>query len=260
MAGMCDAAEAAGPSFWVVRKAAIVRRGIDTSSELVCELHRARLVATTDAVEHKGTMRLKMVEPCGGWVSQKVLDPVKGVALGALDARHLLEVKRAGRKGDGVFARVDLPSDVFVGEYDGEVVDEAEANARYPDGDNRFLFHIFDPAAAKDLFIDATASTHFSHWLNHSQGCYNLKTRTEYLDGAPRVAIYTSRPVEAGDELTFDYGQSYWREDDEVIEDVYGIVAAKTRRAEAAAKKKAQEPLSEAEARAEYARIFEGHQ
>lgn len=118
---MAAQAAAAGgaPAFWRVRKGAIVRSGAETSSALVCELDANRLVATAEARTVGGTVRLRVVEPCAGWCSQKVLDPVKGLALGALDARALLEVRTAGRKGDGVFARAPLPAGCFVGERDG---------------------------------------------------------------------------------------------------------------------------------------------
>ncbi|KAH8058557.1 hypothetical protein JL722_5774 [Aureococcus anophagefferens] len=246
MAAQAAAADGA-PAFWRVRKGAIVRNGAETSSALICELDANRLVATAEARTVGGTVRLRVVEPCAGWCSQKVLDPVAGLALGALDARALLEVRTAGRKGDGVFAR-----------YEGELIDEAEADRRYPGGDNRFLYRVDDAG----LCVDATNSAHFSRWLNHSRGCYNLRTRTEYVpgraspstrrgrrparrrpsdrDGGPPPPRRRSRPIDAGDELTFDYGMSYWHDGDEVIEDAYGL------------------GLSEAEAKAEFERIF-GH-
>lgn len=225
MAGMC-----AEPAYWMVRAgSAIVRREASTASELVCELERGRLLATVEeaVIGDKGTVRLRMVEPCDGWLSKKVLLPFEGVELGALDARKLLEVRRAGRKGDGVFALAPLREGLFLGEYEGELISLPEVDRRYPDGNNEFLYDVDG-----DRCIDATNSKHFSRWLNHSHGCYNLKTRTEYIpEGVPRIAIYASRDIDVGDELTFDYGNDFFTsENDEVIEDIYGRVAAKVRR------------------------------
>ncbi|KAH8062141.1 hypothetical protein JL720_13247 [Aureococcus anophagefferens] len=267
MAAQAAAADGA-PAFWRVRKGAIVRSGAETSSALVCELDANRLVATAEARTVGGTVRLRVVEPCAGWCSQKVLDPVAGLALGALDARALLEVRTAGRKGDGVFAR-----------YEGELIDEAEADRRYPGGDNRFLYRVDDAG----LCVDATNSAHFSRWLNHSRGCYNLRTRTEYVPGRaspstrrgrrpaalatsaasdrddggpPPPTRRRSRPIDAGDELTFDYGRATGTTATRSSR-TRGLVAAKSA-ARADADAANAKGLSEAEAKAEFERIF-GH-
>ncbi|KAH8077546.1 hypothetical protein JL720_9927 [Aureococcus anophagefferens] len=236
MAAQAAAADGA-PAFWRVRKGAIVRSGAETSSALVCELDANRLVATAEARTVGGTVRLRVVEPCAGWCSQKVLDPVAGLALGALDA-GAPRAKRPRRFGPDAASATRGAGR----RYEGELIDEAEADRRYPGGDNRFLYR--DDAG---LCVDATNSAHFSRWLNHSRGCYNLRTRTEYVAAHRR-----------GRRAHLDYGMSYWHDGDEVIEDADGLVAAKSAAARAGADAANAKGLSEAEAKAEFERIF-GH-
>ena len=52
--------------------------------------------------------------------------------------------------------------------------------------------------------VDATKKGNTTRWVNHS--CEpNCATRCVVLDGKRRVVLYSSRNVEAGEELTYDY-------------------------------------------------------
>ena len=60
-------------------------------------------------------VRLRMVAPIEGWVSEKVLEPFKfqkrwRTSQAVLDCRHVIEVRYAGKKGMAVYARRPIPS------------------------------------------------------------------------------------------------------------------------------------------------------
>lgn len=66
-----------------------------------------------------------------------------------------------------------------------------------------YIFRLDD-----DLCIDAENATHFSRYFNHAEH----GTLVAEVDAdAQRVDFYAARDVDVGEELTFDYGPSYWR-------------------------------------------------
>jgi hypothetical protein len=109
------------------------------------------------------------------------------------------KVGRSRIQGRGLFAASVLPARRKLGELGGEVVSEREARRRARNSDCIMIVEFGDGRA-----LDATHSeSPFTH-VNHS--CEpNAFMRVCY----GRVEFYSLRRVEAGEELTCDYGETH---------------------------------------------------
>ena len=126
---------------------------------------------------------------------------VEGDALerGLVAVRHI-----GGAKGVGVFAKVALPSNTWVGDYVGEVLTQKKYLRRYPNEDAQYVL-----GANEDYNVDAVdpAKSAFTRYLNHAGGgAANVffdvaKVRKQR---AKQIKFYTARHVDAGEELCFD--------------------------------------------------------
>jgi SET domain-containing protein len=66
------------------------------------------------------------------------------------------------------------------------------------------------PSGPDSAEIDAAEYGSVARFLNHSS-CPNCVFERVLLGGLLRVICCTSRRVDAGEELTLNYGSSYWR-------------------------------------------------
>ncbi len=108
------------------------------------------------------------------------------------------EVRSSPIQGLGAFATCDIPEGVRLIEYAGERLTPAQADARYPDGDERhhtFLFAIDD-----DVVVDAAVNGNEARFLNHS-----CDPNCDVVVDEKRLWIETIRQVTAGEELAYDY-------------------------------------------------------
>ncbi|HET9641596.1 MAG TPA: SET domain-containing protein [Candidatus Paceibacterota bacterium] len=107
---------------------------------------------------------------------------------------------RVGRSsaGLGLFATRDYKKGERVIEYVGRVIPkEEEYTSR-----SKYLFEV-----NKRKTIDGQARTNIARYINHS--C-RPNCEPEIVRG--HVYIDTIRPVRAGDEFTYDYGEEYFEE------------------------------------------------
>jgi len=121
----------------------------------------------------------------------------------------VMETKSMGR---GLFAQRALPAGEYLFDYEGETLDLAAYKARYSDGVSDYAVGI----KARDgtmSFVDGNneLKSGLARFLNHDDRAPNVARRT-LLDapGGPRVLMYTTRAVQAGEELMWDYGAGYW--------------------------------------------------
>lgn len=114
--------------------------------------------------------------------------------------------RRSPIHGRGVYAAVDLRAGERLLEYRGRRITRAAA-ARRDAGLTRrghtFLFTLNDRYA-----IDGAAGGNSARWINHScdPNCH-AEVHVD-IDGdarRDRVYVYATRPIRAGEELTFDY-------------------------------------------------------
>ncbi|XP_056113335.1 histone-lysine N-methyltransferase EHMT1a isoform X4 [Rhinichthys klamathensis goyatoka] len=123
--------------------------------------------------------------------------------------RVRLQVFRTERMGWGVRALQDIPEGTFVCEFAGEIISDGEANIRENDS---YMFNL-DNKVGEVYCIDAQFYGNVSRFMNHlcEPNLFPVRVFTKHQDMRfPRVALYASKPIQAGNELGFDYGDPYW--------------------------------------------------
>lgn len=122
------------------------------------------------------------------------------------------EMFKTEMKGFGLRALEDIPADTFLFEYVGEVVDTGEFHRRalgYSQDNNR---HYYFMSLRPDAIIDATIKGNISRFINHSCDP-NAETQKWTIDGELRIGFFSTRTINRGEELTFDYQyQRYGKE------------------------------------------------
>lgn len=117
-----------------------------------------------------------------------------------------IQVKDTGtKKGFGAFCTSSLAPEEFLGFYKGEQITSLDGlpNTEYVmsmDGGVTFLDG-YQRAQDRTTF----APVHLNHEDRGELGCNCLRI----LDDG-RVAFFTARQIEVGEELCFDYGANYW--------------------------------------------------
>uniref|UniRef100_A0A672TDH5 Histone-lysine N-methyltransferase EHMT1-like n=1 Tax=Sinocyclocheilus grahami TaxID=75366 RepID=A0A672TDH5_SINGR len=124
--------------------------------------------------------------------------------------RVRLQVFRTERMGWGVRALQDIPEGTFVCEFAGEIISDGEANVRENDS---YMFNL-DNKVGEVYCIDAQFYGNVSRFMNHlcEPNLFPVRVFTKHQDMRfPRIALYASKAIQAGDELGFDYGDPYWQ-------------------------------------------------
>ena len=109
------------------------------------------------------------------------------------------KVKRSPIQGLGLFALSDVPARRKLGELGGELISQREARRRARATDCIAIVEFDDGTA-----LDASRQGSDFRYVNHS--C-EPNTFMRLYKG--RVEFYTLRRVEAGEELTCDYGETH---------------------------------------------------
>ncbi|MBL9140065.1 MAG: SET domain-containing protein-lysine N-methyltransferase [Verrucomicrobiales bacterium] len=114
-----------------------------------------------------------------------------------------MELGSSGIHGRGGFARCLIPAGTTIIEYVGERVGKEESSRRCEDG-NPFIFTINE-----EWDIDGNVDQNPARFLNHS-----CAPNCEAQQEEDRIWIVAIRDIEAGEELTFNYGYdlSEWRD------------------------------------------------
>lgn len=108
--------------------------------------------------------------------------------------------------GYGVFAAKRIPALSFVGEYTGQV--QRRPLWKKELGDYVFAYH----AAQKStrFIVNGEAQGNFTRFINHSEKA-NLLSRWVVDKGLGRIIFFTKRVIEPHEQLTYDYGDFFWR-------------------------------------------------
>ena len=155
-------------------------------------------------------------------------------------------------KGLGVITDVPIAKGALVGDYKGEVMTLEEKDRRYLESlshlrteedqewlqsrldrgqtaTGTYLYGIAIPDPRHGvgkpkghIFVDAEDEycSLWTRFINHaSPPNDNLKPQSLHVgwDGNPRVWFTAKRDIKAGEELTFNYGEDYWLEGDNVV-------------------------------------------
>lgn len=117
------------------------------------------------------------------------------MAVSSEQQTQLYEVKPSGIHGTGVFARGPIAAETRVLEYVGERVTKEESLRRRENG-NLFVFIVTD-----EFDLDGSVDWNPARFINHSCSP-NCEARME----DERIWIIAARDIQAGEELTFNYG------------------------------------------------------
>lgn len=115
-----------------------------------------------------------------------------------------VDVIKTELKGFGLRALADLPSNCFIMEYIGEVIPQTEFISRTREYDAEGFKHYYFMTLKNEEIIDATKRGCLARFMNHSCNP-NCVTQKWVIGKKMRIGIFTSRPIKAGEELTFDY-------------------------------------------------------
>lgn len=110
----------------------------------------------------------------------------------------------AGKKGWGLRPLDQIPSGAFIGEYVGEVISpDMVADRKIEYKEKGHTHHFFMNLSPTEI-IDATAMGSITRFINHS--CEpNCELQKWTVNGEFRLGFFTTRPVDALEEVTFDY-------------------------------------------------------
>ncbi|XP_029467385.1 histone-lysine N-methyltransferase EHMT1 isoform X3 [Rhinatrema bivittatum] len=123
--------------------------------------------------------------------------------------RVQLQLYRTKTMGWGVRSLQDIPMGTFVCEYVGEMISDAEADLRE---DDSYLFDL-DNKDGEVYCIDARFYGNISRFINHlcEPNLIPVRIFMSHQDlRFPRIAFFSSRHIEAGEQLGFDYGDRFW--------------------------------------------------
>ncbi|KAI9888037.1 MAG: hypothetical protein M1823_000158 [Watsoniomyces obsoletus] len=110
-------------------------------------------------------------------------------------------------EGFGLFMGEPVKEGEFLGEYVGEIVSSAEAERRGVIYNLQKLSYLFTSNKAQD--VDATQYGNKLRFINHSRAARNCQGKLLFVNGVQRIALYSTRAIEAGEELFFDYGPEF---------------------------------------------------
>ena len=114
-------------------------------------------------------------------------------------------VIKAGKKGLGLVAKVDIKAGEMIGEYCGEVIDKAEFQRRVKLYHEETHFYFMQ--LSKEHTIDASRRSGITRYINHSCSP-NCDTEKWTVCREKRIAIVANCEIKAGEELTFNYSAS----------------------------------------------------
>uniref|UniRef100_A0A8C5UB56 [histone H3]-lysine(9) N-methyltransferase n=1 Tax=Malurus cyaneus samueli TaxID=2593467 RepID=A0A8C5UB56_9PASS len=123
--------------------------------------------------------------------------------------RTRLQLYRTQRMGWGVRTMQDIPLGTFVCEYVGELISDSEADVREEDS---YLFDL-DNKDGEVYCIDARFYGNISRFINHlcEPNLIPVRVFMSHQDlRFPRIAFFSTRHIEAGEEIGFDYGDRFW--------------------------------------------------
>ncbi|RLN97309.1 hypothetical protein BBJ28_00021000 [Nothophytophthora sp. Chile5] len=129
-------------------------------------------------------------------------------------------VTACGSKGWGVCAAQRIRQGEYVGQYTGELISSSEARRRYQNRYDReernYVLALREHVARQDVValrfdvvrtnVDASSCGSVTRFINHSCAP-NLEVAAVRVDSyVPRLELFASKPIQRGEELSFDYG------------------------------------------------------
>jgi len=109
-------------------------------------------------------------------------------------------------------SEVHIPRGAYVGHYAGELLTYQTALDL---DDDSFLFELPCPVKSKEdaLFINAKLFGNFCRFINHScnPNLTVIEIKRNDRKNVSNIAFYANSDIDEGYQLTFDYGDDYWK-------------------------------------------------
>ncbi len=137
------------------------------------------------------------------------------MAIPVMRTSSWIKVRNSSIHGRGVFAAKRIPKGTRVIEYLGDRISHAEADQRYEDhdpNDNHTFLFIVD----KKVVIDAGVGGNAARFINHS-----CDGNCESVIEDRRVFIETTRVVQKGEELGYDYEIGREKDDPPNVDEIF---------------------------------------
>jgi len=116
-------------------------------------------------------------------------------------------------RGKGLYATAHIEAGSYLFDYKGEVLEEDEANRRYPPGVIAEYTVAVGRADGSMTYVDGVNPklSNLARYMNHDDADPSVAMWT-LSEPAPRLLYFALQDIAPGMELTWDYGESYWRE------------------------------------------------
>lgn len=112
-------------------------------------------------------------------------------------------------RGNGAYAVTSIPRGTWLGDYLGDVLAPRAFDARYPDGRGDHAMAVHDMCIIDAAHLAPETGTFHPVHMNHS--CKRANVVRFYQREKCCVSFFTSRDVQPGEELLYNYGRNYWR-------------------------------------------------
>jgi hypothetical protein len=123
--------------------------------------------------------------------------------------RDLLEVRKAGHMGNGVFVRADLDSPIpngsRLGAYTGELLHGTDPAVRK----SLYVCNL-EGAQGGDVKVDSSRCGNWTRFVNSHCTGNNVASTVEVIGGMAFVVFTAWRDLKPGEQLFINYGTEYW--------------------------------------------------
>lgn len=108
------------------------------------------------------------------------------------------------KKGFGLFASKNIPTNIFIMEFVGEVVSMTEFKKRSRQYAKQKTRHCYVMTSSGTILIDATKKGNLTRFANHSCNP-NAETQKWIVNGESRIGIFSKKPIKMFEEITINY-------------------------------------------------------
>jgi hypothetical protein len=134
-------------------------------------------------------------------LGKKFIDKINAAYIPQVSVRWISD-----KVGYGLFAEETIARESYVGEYTGVV---RKNDRRYFEPLNNYCYEYpVDDEIGRSFVIDATQGN-LTRFINHSKSP-NLRPIHVFYEGYYHLIFIALRQIEKGQELSFNYGESYW--------------------------------------------------
>ncbi|EIM86515.1 SET domain-containing protein, partial [Stereum hirsutum FP-91666 SS1] len=120
-----------------------------------------------------------------------------------------LEVRK-GKVGFGAFATTALVPKDYIGEYVGELRSDSDEEDVDPFNMLRLYTHRNYLFGLNDIWVvDGTRAGNDIRFINHGKDG-NVEAAVILVNGDPRIGIWATKYIGAGEEILLNYGEEYW--------------------------------------------------